>query len=167
MMLPAPPPPGEPIVRPSIQEYLRHHACGMDAIVIGVASPERVLLNTSESALFTKYTLSVEEWIHPARGEPSLKLAYMGGSAELRNGTFLSFEVSPDRRPIGRRLFFLSLMASTSVRAGANFEIADGQLSPFLGFGPWGVRPDELLPGRLPLDASTFLGTLRTALKGC
>ena len=71
--------PGEP-PKPLLRQRRLHDAvCGAEAVVVGYPTSKRVLLNRSETALFTDFTFEVGQWLRPGRLGPSIVVSGFGG----------------------------------------------------------------------------------------
>lgn len=161
-----PPPPGEQIVRPEYRAFLKDVACRYDAIAVGGAALRRVMLNESESAVFSEYSLSVEEWILPNAGERVIRVSRAGGLAKLADGSALGIEFNGSSEPLGRRLFLLTRIPGTpSFRIAKSVEIASGYIQPRFPEIEFGYWPEEFLSN--PFDASRFLRDLASAARRC
>jgi hypothetical protein len=118
------------------------------------------MLNESESALFSEYILSVEEWIRPAAGERLISVSRAGGNVRLADGSALGIEFNGSRAPRGRRLFLLTRIAGTSgFHIAHSIEIESAHVYPRFAEIDVGYLPEELLPDK-PLDAAGFLREL-------
>jgi hypothetical protein len=162
-----PPPPGEEIVRPDYRAFLETVACRYDAIVVGGAALRRVMLNASESALFSEYALSVENWVRPAAGDRVISVSRAGGTARLADGSTLGSEFNSSREPDGRRLFMLTRIEGTSgFQIARSFPIDSGRVQPYFAEIEFGYLPEELVTNT-PLDAARFLADLARAGARC
>jgi hypothetical protein len=57
--------------------------CGADAVMIGHAVSERVLLNRAETFLITVSNVSVDRWLRPKTGPETLTMATEGGKVKV------------------------------------------------------------------------------------
>ena len=72
---------------------LRTVVCSHDLVVAASVTAAKALLNKSETALFTNFTLKVDHWIRPPRPVDSLVLSQLGGKV-LVGGQLYSVESS-------------------------------------------------------------------------
>jgi hypothetical protein len=80
-------PPAKPPA-PHRQSVLQDVICSADAVVTGQVTSKRVLLNKSETALFTDFTFVVDQWFRPARLSPALVVSEFGGKVNVEGQVF-------------------------------------------------------------------------------
>jgi hypothetical protein len=79
---PLPPfPPGVPL--PTYEQFVQRVTCASPLIVVGHAQRRGVLLNEKETYLFTDYDVTVERWLRPEHGAPSLRMSVSGGRVNI------------------------------------------------------------------------------------
>jgi hypothetical protein len=76
-----PPPPELMLDQPS--DLFRKSICEVDAVIIGQATRDRVLLNRSETFLVTVHDVSVYEWIRSGGNTWGASVAVAGGSVRV------------------------------------------------------------------------------------
>ena len=138
-----------PIPAVTYSEFVTEVACSAKVILVGVAKPTRVLLNSRGSFLFTQYTVAVEQWIAPAgHGPGSITVLTPGGQVSI-NGQLTVAQAGIDITPDLRHMFFLDRIGGTSgLAAWRNVVPADSE---------WDRRlPYLLLPPELKRREVTF-----------
>jgi hypothetical protein len=61
----------------------RARICNSDAVVVGLVISSEVLLNKSETFLFTDINIQVKHWVRPASGYGTILVSVIGGAVEL------------------------------------------------------------------------------------
>jgi hypothetical protein len=162
---PAPDADGNPPPRTPPGTYLRNAACHAAGIVVGRAVLEKVLLNESESSLFSIYSISVDDRVHPRDGARRVTAAVAGGVVHLADGTTLGFTINHWRDYSGTRLFFLyERLKSGVLLIGSTIPVQDTR-APVDGW-----QSDPYLPREFegPIDPKQLIHDLRAAARlGC
>lgn len=157
-----PVPPQSGTVAPDYRGFLASFVCDFDAVVIGSATYERVLINRRETFLFTEYSLAVKDWISPETGPEALKMAVPG--AELRlEGRVTRVEGAPQPAVGEALLFFLRRIPGTRALVQAY-----APLSPETSFAD--VVHDKSVPTLLAERSVPFaelVHDLKTAARSC
>lgn len=105
------PPPGAPA--PTYETFLRQVLCRGDALVVGTATPQKVLLNCTETFLFTEYDVTVTRWLYPTRdGAPTIRLSVEGGRAVV-GGRLTEATIGTPPVPGNEYLFMLRRIPDT------------------------------------------------------
>jgi hypothetical protein len=96
----APTPPRMP--EPVYADVLRNMVCDSDAALVGTPVAQHVLLNSTETFLFTDYEIAVTDWIHgrppaPVRPEPTttISVSFLGGQAIVGGKTLTAVGAMP------------------------------------------------------------------------
>jgi hypothetical protein len=83
--------------------------CASDSIVIGRATTQRALLNTSESFLFTDFRVAVLTRLKPTTGPEAVSVAAQGGAVRLGKRTIRAIKGSLPRLENSSLLFLMTI----------------------------------------------------------
>ena len=71
-----------------LEANLRKPVCSAEAVVAGRVTAQKALLTAGEKALFTDYSVEVQQWVRPASGAPNLVVSEWGGMVEVAGKPF-------------------------------------------------------------------------------
>jgi hypothetical protein len=122
-----PMPPGAP--EPVSADVMRDMVCASDAALVGTPVAQHVLLNSTETFLFTDYEIAVTDWIHgrppgPVRPEPTtISVSFLGGQAIVGGKTLTAVGAMPLEQGHAYVLFLKRIPGSRSWRSAGPLSV--------------------------------------------
>lgn len=114
---PTPPPPPPELAPPVPLDPFRESICEADAVIVGEATKDRVLLNKSETFLITVHDVSVSEWIRSGGNKWEVSVSVAGGVIQVGDRTIHS------RSGAFPNLFKLAILKLRTIPKGAGYAL--------------------------------------------